>query len=76
MGKKSKSDTPETDSEHELSKYAGDTYRGFVTYAFARKMERERDEARMEAYRWRDAWANDTPLGKMGGTVMPWVLQK
>ena len=36
--------TPETDIEHELSKkIPEDLYRGFVTYAFARKLERERD---------------------------------
>ena len=74
MDNESKSKTPETDLEHEIcKKIPGDLYRGFVTYAYARKLERDRDEARGEAIRWQDAWMNDTPLHEMGSTLMPWM---
>lgn len=52
--------TPEADSEHELSKkIPGDAYRGFVTYAFARKLERERNAARAELAELKDRYAKD-----------------
>jgi hypothetical protein len=36
---------------------------------------RERDEARKEAHRWQEYWMNDTPLDKIGNTLMPWMKE-
>jgi len=49
------SSSPESDTEHALSKaVAGGAYRGFVTYAFARRLERERNEEAGFRSQWAD----------------------
>jgi len=49
------SDTPETDAERWIYSYPEyhETAQKYVSADFARKLERERDEAREEAHRFR-----------------------
>jgi len=51
MNEKTESDTPETDEHQEKEGMAFD----YLWSSFAKKLERERDEARREADNWRDA---------------------
>jgi len=38
----------------------------------ARKLERERNEARKEAARWRDAWESNYKMSMIISTKLPW----
>ena len=51
--------TPETDATEPA---IGNDRCGWVRADFARKLERERDEARRIAEKYRDLWVHDEPL--------------
>ena len=59
------SDTPKTDSAK--------VGNGQVDVAFARWLERELNQARLYARKWRDHWASGDTLRKIGGIyALPW----
>lgn len=68
------SDTPETDAAAKT--YFDDPFGDRAEsdlLDFTRSLERERDQARAEAMKWRERWAEDTPLEEIGCTLPPWM---
>jgi hypothetical protein len=61
------SDTPETDSFFFRIDIEWD-----MEVEFAQKLERERNEARKEAARWRDAWKSEYKKSIIINTALPW----
>jgi len=66
------SDTPETD---ELCFWVPDYTKEHAMFLrqHAKKLERERDQARAEAMKWRERWAEDTPTEEIGCTLPSWL---
>jgi hypothetical protein len=72
----SASHTPETDAaEFPVLTWPSRDNPLVVRSTLARKLETQLYEARSEAIRWQDAWANETELHEMGSTVMPWMRE-
>lgn len=74
--------TPETDAaivhvhDPEATRLAGKNVTGvsrrWVHPSLARKLERERNQARAEAERWRDNWKNGRTMAMIVSTELPW----
>lgn len=69
------SNTPQTDEE-EISRGGDGYYWDYVQSDFARKLERERDEARREAEVWRDNWRNQRVMSIIISDKFPWEKTK
>jgi hypothetical protein len=76
MSEEPKSDTPETDKEEGCRGYDDRWIKmeggGDVRIEFAQKLERERDEARIEAERWREHWKNGRKMSMIVSSKFPW----
>ena len=68
------SDTPETDAFRD-SQFNDRVDEMDKLYDLAEKLERERDEARKQAERWRDAWIKDNRMSLIN-TKFPWEEDK
>ena len=68
------SDTPETDAIVRNAKTADHppTRLAATLTVKCEKLERERDEARKQAARWRDAWKNEYKMSMIISTKLPW----
>ncbi len=70
------SDTPETDAAEDEWRDSSSRKSGREEMAdIARKMERERDEARAEAERWRDNWKHRGTMSMIVSTKLPWEFE-